>query len=207
MSDVILCECGAQYDLADFDGALYVPAAETIRPRLAALAAAARERGVPRVALVVGHKAGDPDLAEGKPDYKTTFPAHCMAGADGARQIPESAFERSVEIPREPHADRPVRESLRAYRNEILFEVAGFDPWTHPSMPTLLEVLEPKKVVVYGLPADKLVAKVVDGLLERNVAVAVVADASKPFDGKAWEALKAGWAEKGVEVLAHDQVF
>ncbi len=207
MSAMILWDCGTQSDLADVDGSLYVPGTETIRPRLQRLAQAARARGIPRLCTVVTHRAGDPDLTEAKPDFKTTFPPHCMEGTPGWKQVPETACERPVEIPREPHAERPVRETLRAYRAEILVEIAGFDPWRHVALPTILEVLAPDHVVVYGVPADKMVAAAVAGLLERGVRVTVVEDAVKPFDAKAWDALKADWAAKGVSFTGHKALF
>jgi nicotinamidase-related amidase len=206
MADTIFWDCGTQFDLADIDGTLYVPGTETIRPRLQRLAEAARKRGVPRLCTVVTHQEGDADLATGKPDYKATFPVHCMAGTPGWQQIPETRCERPVEIPRQPHAERSVREGLKAYQAEILVEVAGFDPWANPAIATILEVLAPQKVVVYGIPADKMVAAVVNGLLERGVAVAIVEDAVKPFDAKAWDAARTAWVEKGVGVTDHRQL-
>ncbi len=195
MTDALFWDCGTQFDLADLDGKLYVPAAYTIRPRLQRLAQFARRAGIPRLCTVVTHREGDPDITTGKPDYKTTYPPHCLENTDGWRQIPETACERPVEIPREPHAARPVRESLKAYHLEVLVEVPGFDPWPHPALATFFEVLAPKRVVLYGLPADKTLAAAANGLCERGVPVTLFEDALRPFDGKAWEQLKAGWAD------------
>lgn len=201
--DTIVWDCATQQDLADIDGTLYVPGTHSIRPRLQRLAEAARRAGLPRLCTVVTHREGDPDLAVGKPDYKTTWPPHCLEGTPGWAQIPETACVRAVEIPLDPHAARPVRETLRAYSGEILLEVAGFDPRGHVALTTILEVLAPKRVIVYGIPADRMVAAVVDGCLTRELAVTVVEDAVKPFDMKLWDQLRAGWAEKGVSFKDH----
>lgn len=203
MSGILLWECGGQHDLADIEGRLYVPGTTSIRPRLGYLARWAREKSVPRLLMLVTHKEGDPDLATGKPDYKTTFPPHCIAGTDGWKPIPETAPLKALEIPREPHAERPIRESLRIHKGEILLEVAGFDPWAHPTVGLILESVAPEKVAVYGLPADKAIAAVVNGLLDRGLPVILVEDAVKSFDGKAWDQIKAGWAEKGVTWVNH----
>lgn len=207
MADVILWDCGTQFDLADIEGLLYVPGAQSIRPRLARLARTARERGIPRLCTLVTHRDGDPDLTTGKPDYKTTFPVHCLEGTPGWRQIPETACERPVEIPREPHASKPVIESLRVHQAEITVEVPGFDPWASPAVATVFEVLAPRKVVFCGVPADKLLAAAVEGVLERGLEAVVVEDAVKPFDAKAWDALRAPWAEKGVTFVGHGAAF
>lgn len=203
MIETLAWDCGTQVDLADIDGLLYVPGTHTIRPRLKRLAEQARQRGIPRLCTVITHRAGDPDLAAGKPDYKTTWPAHCIEGSAGWKQIPETACQRAIEIPREPHAERPVRESLRAAHSEILLECAGFDPWSNVALGTLFEVLEPRRVVVFGVPADRMVAAAVEGVLTRGLGVAVVHDAVKPFDVKLWDPLRAAWTEKGVVFVDH----
>jgi nicotinamidase-related amidase len=206
MTDTIFWDCGTQRDLADLDGGLYVPGTESIRPRLRRLAETARERKIPRLCTVVAHRDGDPDITAGKPDYKATYPVHCLEGGDGWRQIPETACARPVEISREPHAARPVRESLQAYHDEVLIDLAGFDPWIHPAVGTYLEIVAPRRVVLYGVPADKMVAAAVAGLLERGVAVTLVEDALRPFDQRAWDQMKAGWADKPVTWVRHSDL-
>ncbi|MCU0225350.1 MAG: cysteine hydrolase [Acidobacteria bacterium] len=198
MADTIFWDCGSQLDLADLDGLLYVDGASTIRPKLARLARHARERGIPRLITRVAHREGDPDLATEKPDFKTTFPAHCLEGTAGAGPIPETAPARAVELGREDQGERSIRDALRAYQGEVVLEVAGFDPFAHPAIGIVLDELKPRRAVVYGVPADRMVAAVVNGLLERGVEVVVVEDAVKPFGRKAWDAVREGWAGKPV---------
>lgn len=207
MAELLAWDCGTQLDLADIDGTLYVPGTHSVRPRLQRLTEEARRRRVPRLCTVVTHREGDPDLASAKPDYKTTWPPHCLENTPGWRQIPETACLRAVEVPREPHSSRSVTEALRAYSDEILLEVAGFDPWVNVALPTIFEVLAPRRVVIYGVPADRMLAAAVAGCLERGVGVTVVEDSVKPFDVKAWDALRAPWQEKGVTFADHKSAF
>ena len=206
MTDTIFWDCGTQLDLADIDGLLYVDGANTIRPKLARLARQARERGIPRLITRVAHREGDPDLAVEKPDFKATFPVHCMEGTPGAGPIPETAPERAVELGREDQGERSIRDALRAYQGEVVLDVAGFDPFAHPAIRIVLEELKPRRVVVFGVPAEKMVAAVVAGLLERGIEVAVVEDAVKPFGRKAWDALRESWADKPVTFVAEREL-
>jgi len=155
MADTIFWDCGTQLDLADLGGLLYVDGANTIRPKLARLARRARERGIPRLITRVAHREGDPDLAVEKPDFKATFPVHCMEGTPGAGPIPETAPERAVELGREDQGERSIRDALRAYQGEVVLDVAGFDPFAHPAIRIVLEELKPRRVVVFGVPAER----------------------------------------------------
>ncbi len=207
MADTIFWDCGTQLDLADINGRLYVDGAHTIRPKLARLAQHARARGIPRLITRVVHEEGDPDLAIEKPDFKATFPVHALAGTPGIEPIPETAPERAVELGRTDQGERSIRDALRAYQGEVVLEVGGFDPFAHPAISIVLEELKPRRVVVYGVPADKMVAAVIDGLLARGIEVEVVEDAVKPFGRKAWDALREAWADKPVRFVTHKEVI
>ncbi len=201
----IYWELGAQADLADVDGALYCPGALGIRPTLGRLAEAARARRIPRLATLVCHRPDDPDLVtEGKPDYKETWPPFCLAGTPGQAWIPEARAERATEFPRDARSERLVREALRAFKEgvageAITVEVPGFDPWNHPAMAMIFEVLAPGQVFLYGVPADRFLDRAIEGLVERGVAVTVVEDAMRPFDAKKFpKDVRPAWEEKGV---------
>jgi len=201
----IYWELGAQADLADVDGALYVPGALGIRPVLRRLAEAARREGIPRLATLVSHRPDDPDLVtEGKPDYRETWPPFCLAGTPGQAWIPEARAERATEFPRDARSERLIDEALRAFRSvnageAITVEVPGFDPWAHLAMERILAAFSPERVVLYGIPADRFLSPAIDGLVERGIAVTVVEDAIRPLDGKKFpKEVRPAWEEKGV---------
>ncbi|MBP7147344.1 MAG: cysteine hydrolase family protein [Acidobacteria bacterium] len=203
MSPTVFWDCGGQFDLADIDGKLYVPGAVTIRARLARLAAHARSLGTPRIALLVTHQPGDPDIAE-KPDYKASFPAHCLAGTPGHRQVPELAFAQPVVIARDKQDRNAVIDRVRAGRDEIAVEIPTFDPWSNPMSEVVLETLGRRRVIAYGIPADRSVVPSIEGLLARGLEVLLVRDACRPFAQPAWDTAIAGWAERVALVSTSD---
>src|SRR5437763_13455268 len=72
------------------DGKLYVPGAEKTAPAMARLVAAAREAGVVHVASADDHELTDPEISD-DPDWRSTFPPHCLRGTRGAHKIDETA--------------------------------------------------------------------------------------------------------------------
>ena len=82
-------------------GKLYVPGAEETIPAMKLLVDAARTAGIVHVAEVDDHELTDDEISD-TPDYRTTYPAHCLRGTNGARKIPETSQVDPVLIPLEP---------------------------------------------------------------------------------------------------------
>ena len=68
------------------DGKLYVPDAVAITANLERLTRHARERGIPRVASVDDHTLEDSEISD-TPDFRETFPPHCLHGTEGQKKI------------------------------------------------------------------------------------------------------------------------
>ncbi len=67
-----------QIDFVFPAGALYVPGAELVLPRVARLNRWAKERGIPLISTADAHLENDPEFAH--------WPPHCVAGALGQRK-------------------------------------------------------------------------------------------------------------------------
>ena len=53
------------------------------------LVAAAREAGLVHVASADDHELTDPEISD-EPDFRNTYPPHCLRGTRGAARIPET---------------------------------------------------------------------------------------------------------------------
>ena len=86
------------------------PGAEETIPAMKLLVDAARTAGIVHVAEVDDHELTDDEISD-TPDYRTTYPPHCLRGTNGARKIPETSQVDPVLIPLEPlperYLDRP----------------------------------------------------------------------------------------------------
>src|SRR3989442_3991639 len=111
MARVIFWDVDTQYDFMRADGKLYVPEAESIIPTLKRLTDYAHTHGIRIVASADDHVAGDAEISD-TPDWKTTFPPHCMRGTPGQTKIPETAL-------RHPFVIEPARLDPKARPDRV----------------------------------------------------------------------------------------
>src|SRR3989475_10542512 len=93
MARVIFWDVDTQYDFMKADGKLYVPDAEHIIPNLRKLTDYAHGHGVRIVASADDHVPEDPEISDA-PDWKTTFPSHCLRGTAGQQKNPGAGLRR-----------------------------------------------------------------------------------------------------------------
>ncbi len=207
MARVIFWDVDTQYDFMHADGKLYVPDAEQIIPNLKRLTDYAHGHGILIVASADDHVMGHPEISD-KPDWKTTFPPHCMRGTPGQRKIPETALRDPLVI--EPaHADsKALAVRVRAHRGDILFHKHRFDVFTNENVTTVLEVIDPEDIVLYGVALDVCDKAAIEGLLERrpHTRLFAVTDAMKPIDKDVAEHLLREWGDEGVRLVKTKEV-
>src|SRR5690349_24009040 len=90
MARVIFWDVDTQYDFMRADGKLYVPDAEKVIPNLKRLTDYAHQNDIRVVASADDHSPGDRELSD-HPNWRDTFPPHCMRGTPGQKKIPEPA--------------------------------------------------------------------------------------------------------------------
>jgi nicotinamidase/pyrazinamidase len=207
MARVIFWDVDTQYDFMQPDGKLYVPDAERIIPNLARLTDYAHGHGIRVIASADDHVMGHPEISD-TPDWKSTFPPHCMRGTPGQKKIPETVPRDALVI--EPaRTDRGALEQrVRAHRGDILFHKHRFDVFTNENVATVLEVIDPDDIVLYGVATDVCDKAAVEGLLERrpHTRLFVVTDAVKGIDKDVSEQLLKEWGEEGVRLVNTKEV-
>ena len=107
----IFWDVDTQHDFMRSTGKLYVTGSEEIIPTLQQLTDYAHQRGIRILASADDHVPGHRELAA-EPDWKTTFPDHCMRGTPGQRKIPETTLRNPLVI--EPEAQDPGRDAVDA---------------------------------------------------------------------------------------------
>jgi len=189
------------------EGRLYVPGATEITANLARLTREARERRITRVATVCDHVMEDAEISS-TPDYRTTFPPHCLRGTPGQAKIPATALARPVVIPNRRLDPAEILSRLELHTGEILVEKNQFDVFSNPNVVTLLDALSPDTLVVYGVAQDVCDAHAIAGFLKRGgCRVVFVEDAARPIDPKRGAALLEEWKGQGVAVVTTDDVL
>lgn len=200
----VLWDVDTQVDFVHAGGKLAVPGAEEVVPNMARLVRWAHEAGITHVASADDHEPDDPELSE-RPDYERTYPPHCLRGTPGAAKIPETAQREPVALPTEQLAPQELAGLVRG-RRELLIPKQEFDVFTNPNTATLLEVLDPAEVIVFGVATDVCDHAAIAGMLERGRRVTFVEDASRGLSEERVAACLAQWREAGVRFRTTDDV-
>src|SRR5258706_7477071 len=133
MARVVCWDVDPKYDFMRADGKLYVPDAEHIIPNLRKLTDFAHGHGVRIVASADDHVRDHPEISD-TPDWKATFPPHCLRGTPGQKKIPETTL-------RDPLVIEPDAQDNKAHRGDILFHKHRFDVFTKPNVLPVLDAL------------------------------------------------------------------
>ena len=201
---VIFWDVDTQHDFMDSDGKLYVPGAEEIKPNLARLTTYAHERGIRIIASADDHVPTHRELSP-TPDFRETFPEHCMRGTPGAEKIPQTALSAPLIVEPEPTSREELRRLLRTHDRDVLLRKHWFDVFTNANTEVVLEALAPTDVVVYGVALDVCNRYAIEGLLARGVPrIHAVVDATRAIHPEDAEPLLADWKRRGVHLVSTD---
>jgi nicotinamidase/pyrazinamidase len=203
----IFWDVDTQYDFMRADGKLYVPDSEAIIPVLKRLTEYAHAQGIRILASADDHVPGHRELSPA-PDWRQTFPEHCMRGTPGQRKIPETRLRNPLVI--EPTPEDPVALAARVRRHDgdILFHKHWFDVFTNPNLLPVLDALAPTRIILYGVALDVCDKYAIEGLLRHRsgIPITLVTDATRAIHGDAVSGLLADWQRRGVTLATSAEV-
>ena len=187
-----------QVDFVEPDGKLYVNGAEKIKPIWKEIRSITNKYQIKVVSTADFHYPGSRELSD-NPDFISTFPPHCMANTDGTKYIPETEPANPLIVDWNKPFEADI-EKLMNHQNIVIrkdaFDVFAGNPYTS----SIVEILAPETVVVYGVTTNVCVNDAVVGLSKRVKNVFVVEDAIKelpniplPFDN---------WENRGVKMIS-----
>ncbi len=206
MAGLIFWDVDTQEDFMRADGKLYVPDADAIIDKLQRLTDAAHVHGVRIVASSDDHTDADPEISA-DPDFRSTYPPHCMRGTPGQRKIPETALIDPMII--EPHAIEPSRlaRRVREHQGDVLLLKHSVDVFENPNTAIVTDVLDPEAVVLYGVALDVCNRHAIEGLLRHrpSATLYLVTDAVKAIDADRGRELTASWTSRGVRPITTDE--
>jgi nicotinamidase/pyrazinamidase len=206
VSSTIFWDVDTQHDFMDPDGKLYVPGAEQIVPTLQALTDYAHAHGIRVIASADDHVLGHRELSA-TPDFRTTFPEHCMRGTRGQRKIAATTLRAPLVI--EPEPDAGVVERVRAHDGDLLFHKHWFDVFTNENVVPVVGALKPTRIVLYGVATDVCDKYAIEGLLDRapQAEIQFVVDAGRAIHPDEVDALLEGWRRRGVRMVTSAEIL
>ncbi len=203
-TDVVLWDVDTQIDFVLPEGKLAVPGAAACAPAMARVVAWAREAGVVHLATADDHELTDPELSN-TPDYRSTYPPHCLRGTPGAQKIPETQQRDPFPLAHIAYPPALVRELVEG-RREILLLKKSFDAFTNPNAEAVLDALDPREVLLFGVATDVCDHAAVVGLLRRGRRVTFVEDAARGLDEARTAQCLAQWRDAGVRFTSSERV-
>jgi nicotinamidase/pyrazinamidase len=206
MGEAVFWDVDTQVDFMEPGAALYIPGAETIVDNLRALTEFARANAIRMIGSVDYHDPSDAELSNA-PDFLETFPPHCLRGTRGQRKVEETAPRDPLWIDSEPRSRDDLAAAIRSHSGEIIFRKQRFDVFSNPNVDTVLDLLDPGEIVLYGVALDVCDAHAVEGLLARGRDVRLVEDAVRAIDVERGERLLAEWTKRGVVLVTTSSVL
>jgi nicotinamidase/pyrazinamidase len=207
MAKVIFWDVDTQVDFMKANGKLYVPDAEHIIPNLKRLTDYAHGHEIRILASADDHLPGHPELSD-EPNWKDTFPPHCMRGSPGQRKIEETALRNPLVAEPEPQDPERLADAVIHHTGGVLFYKHWFDVFTNPNVLPVIDALAPQDVVLYGVALDVCVRYAVEGFLRHRpeIRLFAVTDAMKPIDRDVAEQMLKEWGEEGVRLVKTSEV-
>jgi nicotinamidase/pyrazinamidase len=201
---LVLWDVDTQVDFCHPDGKLYVPGAAEVLPAMERLVRWARDQRVVHVASADDHQFGDPEISS-EPDFHNTYPPHCLRGTPGAERVAETRQLDPLPLAELVYPPGQLAQ-LVSGRREILLLKRSFDVFTNPSAEGVLDLLQPSRVVVFGVATDVCDDAAIRGLRRRGYEVSFVEDASSGLDEARVAACTEHWRSLGVSFTSVDEV-
>ncbi|HEY1368438.1 MAG TPA: cysteine hydrolase family protein [Gaiellaceae bacterium] len=201
----ILWDVDTQVDFMEPRGKLYVPGAQQAAPAMERLVDAARAAQIVHVASADDHELTDPEISD-RPDYRNTYPPHCLRGTRGAEKVMETKQRDPLPLSHVPFPPGLVPRLIKG-RREIVLLKKNFNVFTNPNTAPLLDALEPDRIVVFGVATDVCNDAAILGFLQRGHRVVFVEEAARGLDERRVAACTAVWRERGVEFTTADEAI
>jgi nicotinamidase/pyrazinamidase len=199
--DVLFWDVDTQYDFMRPEGRLYVSGSEAILDNVSEVRRFALDHGCSIIASADWHMKGNEEIT-GKPDFKTIFPPHCIAGKPGSERV---GFLGNLQIDVVPNRKIETNELLKIVeKNQFHIEIKKeeLDVFTNPNTREIVRILKPGLVVVFGVALDLCVRQAVEGLLGMGVKVYLLCDVVKGLGIKRDDEVIGELSKKGVEIIS-----
>jgi nicotinamidase-related amidase len=175
---------------------------------LRALTEFAHRHRIPIVASADNHDRSDAEISD-SPDWKVTFPPHCMRGTPGQLKIAETALVDPLLIEPELQDPGALAHRILAHGGDFLLHKHTLDVFSNANVPTLLRALEPQTIVLYGVATDFCDRYTIEGLLRHlpRTRIYLVTDAIRAIYPEDAARLLREWKERGVHMVDSAQIL
>jgi nicotinamidase/pyrazinamidase len=194
-------DADTQYDFMMPQGKLYMRGADEIIPAVSYVRATALDHGCSIIASQDWHSLKNPEISM-IPDYRETFPPHCMAGTPGAARVGYLGNLPIDYIDLEPRNPGELQELVQPSQFHIVIRKEAISAFSNPNTVRLLELLVPGRFVVFGVALDVCVEDTLRNLAKwPDVELVLVKDATKGMGIKPEDQLYDELQSLGVDII------
>jgi nicotinamidase/pyrazinamidase len=198
---VIFWDIDTQFDFMNPQGKLYVPGADGIVDNVSRARRFALENGHSIIASTDWHSLEDKEISL-SPDYKVTFPAHCLAGEPGSQRVGYLGRIPVEPVTIEATDETLLRTLVDKKQFHLVIRADSVDLFSNPNTAVLLDLVQPKTSVVLGVALDVCVYHTVTGLLRWGKSrIMLLKDAVKGLGIKKDEDIYREFQANGVTVV------
>lgn len=190
----VFFDVDTQWDFLSPAGALSVPGAAVLTPRIAALNQWAGAHGLKVISTTDAHAEDDAEFRQ--------WPAHCVAGTLGQQKPAGTLLEGRVALP----SIAGVQVDP-ATANQVLVEKQQLDCFSNPNLLPFLGDLGARRYVLYGVVTEYCVRCAAFGLLKTGARVELVTDAIRSLDETAGEQMLAEFTAAGGVLITSAEVM
>jgi nicotinamidase/pyrazinamidase len=199
-NDIIFWDEDTQFDFMRPEGRLYVPGAEGIIDKISQVRKFALENGFSIIASTDWHSTDNQEISD-NPDFKQTFPPHCMADEPGSERVGYLGELPIEYIPNDKMDADALRKLINKEQFHIVIRKQDTDVFSNPNTVELIELIAPKMVVVFGVALDVCVDQALRGLCTfPDIKPCLLKDATKGLEIKPSDELLDEFQQMGIEI-------
>jgi nicotinamidase/pyrazinamidase len=204
--ETLFWDVHTQVDFMEPEGKLYVPHAMKIIPVVNSVRRFVFEHDFSLLASTDWHTRTDREISP-EPDFKETYPEHCIAGSPGAERVGILGDRPIHEIPNRPVPENQLRAMVQSRPFHLVIRQSTVDVFTNPNTLPLLEILQPQNVVIFGVALDVCVLHTVEGIQRWGRSrITVLADAVKGLGSRPDAKILQEWQDRGIRIETFAEV-
>jgi nicotinamidase/pyrazinamidase len=196
----VFWDVDTQFDFMQPEGHLYVPGAEDIIDTVSEVRRFALDHGYSILADVDWHRPDNPEISD-HPDFKETFPPHCLAGEPGSERVGYLGTLPIDCVPVEEMDVADLRQLAEKDPFHIVIRKRSLSVFDNPNTDRLIDMIRPGRVVVFGVALDFCVSYVVNKLATRpGIGLILLEDAVKGMQSRPDDEIFDKFRQMGVTV-------
>jgi nicotinamidase/pyrazinamidase len=197
---IIFWDVDTQFDFMNPQGRLYVPGADSIVDNVSEVRRLALENGYCIIASVDWHSLEDEEISL-TPNNKSTFAPHCLAFEPGSERVGYLGQVPVDFVELERMNETELAGLVERDQFHLVIRTNSVNVFENPNTVTLLDLVRPRRVVVFGVALDVCVYHAVSGLLAWGRSeISVLEDAVKGLGIKKDEEVYEEFRRQGVRM-------